>query len=209
MVGGDDRRPVDGAQVGTDIDQDDVGFALVRCPGDHSVESRLGPKCRLVPIHAVRPCGGQPGFETRESEVPDQQPEIEGHFFDVRFGEVADAPQYGRHGTENAAVVVAFGPKVQQPILGQEHGTEVGLRVEVRSYDRCAEFRVHPGQVVDESGLADAALVVEKGDGFHVVLDGMIASTFAGSASSNAGGGLPFCERASWARMTPRPKRFT
>ena len=44
--------------------------------------------------------------------------------------------------------------------------------------------------MIDEGGLADAALVVEEGDGFHIGLDRMTARTFAGSANSNAADGI-------------------
>ena len=114
----------------------------------------------------------------------------------------------GARGTEDRARVIAVRPNIEQPLLGQEHRAEVGLRVHVHDDHRGAEFRVHPREMVDQRGLADAAPAVEEGDRLHC-FPGTVATTRVGSWSSNRASGLPFCRNASCARMTPRPKRLT
>jgi len=63
--------------------------------------------------------------------------------------------------------VRALGPEGLEAIRVQEHPAGVRLGVQVGGDDVETEIRVHPGQVIDQRGLAGARLVVEERDGLH------------------------------------------
>ena len=57
-----------------------------------------------------------------------------------------------------------FGPRGTrfQPILFEETSSQVRLRIQVEGNDTLTHLGEHPGQMIDQRGLADATLVVEK-----------------------------------------------
>ena len=171
------------------------------------MERRLGAKGRLVVSQAVRPRCRQLGLETGQPQVADDQTQVAGNRFDVRLPDVAEPSQDGRHGPENAVGVGAVRPQLLEPVFVEEHRGQVRLRIEVHGHHRVTELGVHPGEVIDQRGLADPPLVVEEGDRLHRALQ-MVASTWEGS-NVNFASGLPFFRRASCARITPRPNALT
>jgi len=81
--------------------------------------------------------------------------------------DAALALQQRPHRREHGVRALVRGPEIFQTFLFQEHSGEIRLRIEVRSQHAFALVCKHPRQVIDQRSLADAALVVEEGDGGH------------------------------------------
>jgi hypothetical protein len=54
-----------------------------------------------------------------------------------------------------------------ESVIVEKCGCQIGLWIEIRNQNTQAEVMEHPRQMIGERRLANATLVVEKGDAFH------------------------------------------
>ena len=204
-VRGDQRSPVDRAEVGADVDQDEIRLrilaSLPQCPtqgGDHA-------ECALVAVQALGPLAGELVLGLRQGKVAGHEAQRGRGCLRLLRGDVTRAPQQRHERPVDRAAGRIGGPQLLHLVLVEEHAGEVRLRIEVRRHDAHAEVGVHPGQVIDDRRLADAALVVEERDCGHRA-DLTVTRTREWSGS-NSGSGLPLASSACRARAMPMPKR--
>lgn len=68
-IAGDQGGPVDRAEIGTDIQQRQIGAELLPGPFDQPRKRRRDPKCPLVAVQTLRPLGGQLVFPLGKGEI--------------------------------------------------------------------------------------------------------------------------------------------
>ncbi|EKD38525.1 MAG: hypothetical protein ACD_75C00704G0003 [uncultured bacterium] len=118
------------------------------------------------------------------------------------LGNVAGAAEDGANGPIYGIGMLIVAPQAFQTVLVEEHGGEVGLRIEVDGKRFDAMVCKHPCQMIDQRGLAHPTLIVEKGNRFQIDLPNILTNTEC-SSNSNSAGGLPFCARSACALCTP------
>lgn len=99
--------------------------------------------------------------------MPRNQAQCRLQSLDDRLQDVALAGHQRAQTVADGARLTVVAPQRHQPVFVQEHRSQVRLRVQIGHQHLQAMVGIHPRQVVDQRGLADAALVVEERDGLH------------------------------------------
>ena len=73
VVRGDERSPIDGAEVRSQVDQHHVRIVQLGAALDHPREGGDDPKGALITVHALRPDLGQVVLELGKRHVPGNQ----------------------------------------------------------------------------------------------------------------------------------------
>jgi hypothetical protein len=122
------------------------------------------PKDRLcadaLPL-ACRPRDAQILLGPGQQQVPRDEPEVRRDLLDVRGHDGTGTAEQWFQGTVDSSAV-RIGPQLLHFLIAEEGRGQVRLRVQVHCDNADAYLLKHPGEVVYEGGLSDAALVVEE-----------------------------------------------
>src|ERR1019366_3230548 len=147
------------------------------------------------------------GAEIR-ADVAWHDPEVRRDLLDVRVGNAASAPeQWFQRPVYRKPPRSA--PQLLDAVVIKKRSGQIGLRVEIDGNYGQPEFAQHPGKVIDQRRLADAALVVEES---HNRCRHRFSLTIAATAPTdawNSSEGFPFWARRSRAICIPTPNRCT
>ena len=130
--------------------------------------------------------------------------EIGGDFLEFWLGDIADARQRF-HALEDRGAGGFFLPECLDPVLVEERGGEIGLRVEICDHDTLTQCGEGPRKVVNQRRLADTTLVIEECQDRRVHDFFLRVQTMALGVTLNSSGGLPFFSSSRRAMAMPRP----
>ena len=168
VIGGDQGRAIDSAQVGPDIGQNNIGVHLP-CPGLHDGRERGqntegAEQLARVGTQCIGPFRRQGVFKSGQRQIAGYQVQRRGDFREIRVFDVSHSRQRLNALQNGLRGCIAFVvPQRFQMILIQKCSGEVRLRIKVTGQHLVAHVGQHPRDVVDQRGFADASLVVEEG----------------------------------------------
>jgi len=124
-------------------------------------------QCRRLVVEAPGPAFGQSNFESAEREITRDERQVACDFENLVISPLAGSMDEGFDEIVNRCGIIPGCPNPFELFLGKKCGRQAALRIEVQRDRADSQFLEHPGQVVDERRLPDAALIAEKSDGLQ------------------------------------------
>src|SRR5262245_16585968 len=135
---------------------------------EDSPEGGDNSKSPLLAVETFGPVLGQLVLEARELQVTADEAELVPAgvgLLDMRIGNVADAADERLDGSINGGGgAYIFIPERLEPVFVEKRCRQIRLGIEVAGQDAHAQVGIHPGEMVNQGGLANPSLVVEESD---------------------------------------------
>ena len=125
MVGADQYRPVEGAEVRADVHQDQICRNAVGGTAQDAPDGRERTERTGLPVEAVRPLTRERVFRPGQQDVARDQPDPRRGLRHARHRHVSRPVQHGPQRRVDRAVAAIFRPQRLQRIVVQEHAGEV------------------------------------------------------------------------------------